>query len=133
MRVFAVAAALSVMLASGPTYSQAPAQTAPRPVAPAAQAPAPQPAPAPNVPFPAGVKYGYVNLEAVYGQSAEGQKIQSLIQSKQNELQGRQKALQDAHAPPTPINARSTLIASWPTTYSGKVSGETNRLPRFRA
>ena len=47
------------------------------------------------MPFPAGVKYGYVNLEAVFGDSAEGKRVQTLYQSKQNELQSKQKALQD--------------------------------------
>ena len=37
MRVFAVATALSVLLAAAPTFAQAPAQTAPRPAAPATQ------------------------------------------------------------------------------------------------
>ena len=59
-------------------------------------APGSAPAPAPNVPFPAGVKYRYVNLEQGFAGSAEGQRIQTLIQSKQNELQAKQKAFQDA-------------------------------------
>jgi outer membrane protein len=96
MRVFAVATALSVLLAVAPTFAQAPAQTPPRPSVPVGQAPGSTPAPAPNVPFPAGVKYGYVNLEQVFAGSAEGQRIQTLIQTKQNELQAKQKAFQDA-------------------------------------
>jgi outer membrane protein len=92
MRVFAVATALSVLLAAAPIFAQAPAPTAPRPTV---QAPAPA-APAANVPFPAGIKYGYVNLEQVFAGSAEGQRIQTLINTKQTELQGKQKALQDA-------------------------------------
>lgn len=97
MRVFAVATVLSMTLATAPIFAQAPAQpAAPRPTAPAAQTPAPQPAVAPNVPFPAGIKYAYVNLEAVFADSAEGKRIQTLIQTKQTELAGRQKALQDA-------------------------------------
>ena len=101
MRVFAAATALSILLAAAPTFAQAPAQTAPRPAAPAAQTPAPQtsapqPAAQPNVPFPSGVKYAYVNLEAVFADSAEGQRVQKLIQTKQTELQGKQKAFQDA-------------------------------------
>ena len=96
MRVFAVATVLSVTLAAAPTFAQQPAgQPAPRPAAPAAQTPV-QPAPAPNVPFPAGVKYGYINLEAVFNASTEGQRIQTLIQTSQTELQGNQKALQAA-------------------------------------
>jgi outer membrane protein len=94
MRVFAVATALSVMLAAAPTFAQqAPAPAAPRPAAPAVQVPAQAPA---NVPFPAGVKYGYVNLEQVFAGSPEGLRIQTLINNKQTELQGKQKALQDA-------------------------------------
>ena len=82
MRVFAVVTALSVLLAAAPTFAQVPAQTAPRPAAPSVQTPAPAPAAPANVPFPAGVKYGYVNLEQVFAGSAEGQRIQTLIQTK---------------------------------------------------
>src|SRR5215213_4132293 len=107
MRVFAVATALSMLLTAAPTFAQAqapaptparPAAQTPRPAAPAVQTPASQPVPPParpNVPFPAGVKYAFVNLEAVFADSAEGKRIQTLIQSKQTELQGKQKALQD--------------------------------------
>jgi outer membrane protein len=105
MRVFVLGLVLSAVLAAAPTFAQAPAQPAPRPAAPAQTAPrpappiAPQPAaPAPNVPFPAGVKYAYVNLEAVFAESAEGKKVQTLIQTRQTELAGLQKSLQDAQA-----------------------------------
>jgi Skp family chaperone for outer membrane proteins len=99
MRVFAVATALSVMLAAAPTFAQAPAPTAPRPsvpVAPAGAPPAGAPAVPANVPFPAGVKYGFVNLEAVFADSAEGKRVQTLIQTRQTELGSKQKAMQDA-------------------------------------
>ncbi len=48
-------------------------------------------------------------------------------------IENRNSRYANTHAPPTPISARATLIASWPAMYSGKVSGETNRLPRLRA
>ena len=78
MKVFAVALALSLVLAAGPSFAQAPAPAQPRPAAPAGQTPAqpapatakPAPAPAaaqpqapPRVPFQMGLKYGYVRLQ----------------------------------------------------------------------
>ena len=112
MRVFAVALALSVMLAAAPSYAQAPARTAPaaqgqqRPAAPAPAQPRPaqpaaqQPAPAPaqQLPFPTGVKYAFVYVQRIASESAEGKaataKVQALNEQKTKELQDKNKALQ---------------------------------------
>ena len=87
MRAFAVAAALSVVLAAAPTFAQAPA--------PAAAAP--QAAPA-EVAFPTGAKYAFVNIQRVAAESAQGKslslRVQALNAQKLNELQDKNKALQ---------------------------------------
>ncbi len=121
MKVFAVAVALAVTLAAAPSYAQAPSQTRPapagqgqqpRPAAPAGQTPpaaprpaaptttAPAQAPAPRPPFPAGVKYAFVQIQAIAASSAEGKaataKIKALQDQKVNELNEKNKALQAA-------------------------------------
>jgi len=97
MRAFAVAAALSLMLAAAPTFAQAPAPAAP--ATPAAQAPAPA-APAAEAPFPAGAKYAFVNIQRVAAESAQGKalsaRVQALNNQKLNELNEKNKALQGA-------------------------------------
>lgn len=108
MRVFVSVLAFSAMLAAGAAYAQAPAA----PPAPATQKPAPAPAtqkPAPAAPAPLpelkprfqeGMKYAYVNVQAVAAQSVEGkvaaEKIKVLQEQKSRELQERNKALQTA-------------------------------------
>jgi Skp family chaperone for outer membrane proteins len=83
------------MLAAAPTFAQgAPAAQQPaQPAAPAAQA-------APPRPFPAGVKYAFVNIQRIAAESAEGKalatKVQALNQKKVAELNERNKALQAA-------------------------------------
>ena len=112
MRLFAVVPALSVLLTAAPTYAQAPA-TAPPARPPAAQTPstakqpdpppaaavAPPPAPAP-IPFREGAKFGWVNVQAVASQSAEGKnagtRINALREQRQKELADKQKAFQAA-------------------------------------
>lgn len=110
MRVFAVALALSVMLAAAPSFAQAPTRPAPagqgqqRPAAPAQPRPAqpaaqqPAPAPAQQLPFPAGVKYAFVYVQRIATESAEGKaataKVQALNEQKTKELQDKNKALQ---------------------------------------
>lgn len=105
MKVFVLAAALS--LAATSTFAQtpppsqpAPAQPAPTP-APAQPTPAPPPPAAqPPAPFPEGAKFAYVNLQQIASQSADGKaataKIQELSTKKQNELTEKNKALQAA-------------------------------------
>jgi hypothetical protein len=62
MRAFAVAAALSVLLAAAPTFAQAPAAAAPPP----AQAATAETA------FPTGAKYAFVNIQRIAAESAQG-------------------------------------------------------------
>jgi outer membrane protein len=112
MRVFVVALALSVSLAAGPTFAQAPAPgaaapaqqppaapapPAPKPVPPAAAQPAPAP---PQTKFADGLKYAYVVVQRVAQESAEGKaaagKIEALRNEKVKELDGKNKALQSA-------------------------------------
>lgn len=98
MRAFAVAAALSMLLAAAPTFAQAtaPAPAAP-PAAPSAAPPAAQAAPA-EVPFPAGAKYAFVNIQRVAAESGQGkslsQRVQAMNTQKLNELNEKNKALQ---------------------------------------
>jgi outer membrane protein len=120
MRLFAVVPALSVLLTAAPTYAQAPTGAAPRPApaagqnAPAPRPPAqtppaakqpdpppaaalPPPAAAAPIPFREGGKFGWVNVQAVASQSAEGKnaatKINALRDQRQKELTDKQKAL----------------------------------------
>jgi Skp family chaperone for outer membrane proteins len=103
MRVFAVALTLSVVLLAG-TASTASAQAAAgtqNPATPAPQVAAPAPAPAPAlVPFQDGLKYAYVNLQAVAANSNEGKaaaaRIKEFQDQKVSELNNRNKALQAA-------------------------------------
>ena len=89
MRVLAFSMAFSLALAGGATAGQAPAAPA-----------APAPAAAPQPRFQAGMKYAYVNLQAVAAQSVEGkvaaERIKVLQEQKTRELQERNKALQDS-------------------------------------
>jgi Skp family chaperone for outer membrane proteins len=109
-----VLAAFALVLSASSAFAQAagqpagqaparpapPAQTAPRPAAPPPAAPA-QAAPAPvpqQVPFPAGAKAGFVNLQAIAQMTAEGKaaaaKVNALAQKKQTEGADKAKALQ---------------------------------------
>ena len=95
MRAFAVAAALSMVLAAAPTFAQAPAAA---PAAPQT-APAAPAAPA-EAPFPAGAKYAFVNIQRVAGESGQGkalsQRVQALNAQKVTQLNDKNKALQAA-------------------------------------
>ncbi len=100
MRVFAVALALSIMLAAAPSFAQAPAPAGQAPgAAPAAPA-APATAPPQTVPFQEGMKYAYVNVQAVAAESSEGKaaaaKIKALQDARVKELQDKNKAMQAA-------------------------------------
>ena len=112
MRLLLGAAALSLVLASTPTFAQAPAQPAPTEpaaaqapaqpaAAPAQAAPAPAAAPAPvQRVFPEGTKYAFVNIQRIAAESNEGKaattRVQALNQQKVNELNEMNKALQAA-------------------------------------
>jgi outer membrane protein len=100
MKGFVLAVALALVLASGPTFAQAPAspqQPAPKPAAPPAQT-TPAPAPAAPKPFPEGAKVAFVVLQRIVNESAEGKaasgQIQALQQKKANELNDKNKQLQ---------------------------------------
>jgi outer membrane protein len=105
MRLLAIILALSITLAAGETYAQAPAP-APATQKPAAPAPAPStqkpaaPAPPPAPRFQDGLKYAFVNLQAVASQSNEGkaaaEKLKAFQDQKTRELQDKQKTLQAA-------------------------------------
>jgi outer membrane protein len=99
------AAVLSLMLATAPSFAQAPAAPAPaqpRPAAPATPAPPPvaQAPAAPVRPFPEGVKYGFVNVQRIANESAEGKaattQVQALNNKKVEELNAKNKQLQGA-------------------------------------
>ncbi len=97
MKVALAAAAAALALIGTPCLSHA--QTPPQ--TPPAQKPAAPPAPAlPPKPFPAGTKFGVVNLARIASESAVGKasaaKITALNQQKVAELNTRNKALQAA-------------------------------------
>lgn len=105
MRGFVTAVSLALLLNAAPTFAQQPAaqgkgmqpaaQPAPKP--PAQQPPA-TPAPAPPAPFPQDVKVAFINFQRIANESIDGkastQKVQALIQRKQNEGADRSKQLQ---------------------------------------
>ena len=106
MRGLAFGVALAVALTATAAYAQTPAAPTP----PATQKPAPatpaptQPpaaAPAPK-PFPEGAKIGYVVLQRIANESAEGKqataRIQALQQKKAAELTDKNKQLQGIQA-----------------------------------
>jgi Skp family chaperone for outer membrane proteins len=108
MRGLVIVTGLALTLSASMSFAQAagqaparPAQPAPapapqRPAAPAAPA---QPAVPPvQVPFPAGAKVGFVNLQAIAQMTADGKaaaaKVNALAQQKQTQGQDKAKALQ---------------------------------------
>jgi outer membrane protein len=121
MRVFAIAAAFSLMLAPGafaqtPAPAQGAAPATQKPAAPAAPstqkpaapatpstqkppAPAQPAAPAPPPPkFQDGMKYAYVNMQRIAAESSEGraaaEKLKSAQDGRQRDLQDKNKSLQ---------------------------------------
>jgi outer membrane protein len=112
MKAPVISVALAMLLSAAPVVAQAPQAPASQPPAPATQPPAPatQPpapatqnpapaaAPAPAVPFPAGEKIGYVDLQGVMAQSADGKAAQAKLQAetkrRQSEAEGKAKAMQ---------------------------------------
>ena len=83
--------------ARGQAPTPAPAPAVPPTAAPAAPAPAAAALPAP-LPFPVGAKIGFVNLQAVAQNTADGKaaaaRVQKTAQDKQTEAANRAKALQ---------------------------------------
>ena len=108
MRGLVVTASVALALSAAPVFAQAAAgqaparPAAPRPTAPAPVQAAPQAPPAAPVPFPAGAKIAYVNLQQIANLSAEGKsltaKVQALMQKKQNDAATKSKQLADAQA-----------------------------------
>jgi outer membrane protein len=112
-KMFAIAV-LALALGAGPAWAQTPATSKPAPPAtpaPAAgtQKPAEQPPATPAAPagaaaaprpFPEGAKIGYVDLQFIASNSAEGRaataRIQEYAKKKTAELEGKQKALEAA-------------------------------------
>ena len=119
MKGFAIAVAAAFVVSASPVFAQAQAGQAPatrpaapaqppataRPAQPAPAQPAPTqatptpPAPVPQpVPFPAGAKVGFVNLQAIAQLSADGKsaasKVNALAQKKQTEAADKAKLLQ---------------------------------------
>jgi len=104
MRGFVIAAAFA--LSASPVFAQAPGQAPARPAQPqtAPARPATPPAappqfiPPPQVPFPAGAKIGFVNLQAIAQLTADGKaaaaKVNALATKKQTEGADKAKALQ---------------------------------------
>ena len=103
--VLAASFALAAMtIGAAPALAQqppagAPAQTPPRPAAPAQPAvTTPPPAPRPPEPFPVGAKVAFINPQAILQQSVEGKaaiaRINTLIQKKQKEGEDKAKLLQ---------------------------------------
>jgi len=122
MRGFAIAVASALVVSASPVFAQAqagqtpaarpavpaqpPAAARPAQPAPTGQAPpavpapaqaAPAPPPQP-IPFPAGAKVGFVNLQAIAQLSTDGKaaaaKVNALAQKKQTEAADKAKALQ---------------------------------------
>jgi len=108
MRGLVIVTGLTMALSASAAFAQAtgqaparpaqpaPAPAPPRPAAPAA--PAPAAVPPVQVPFPAGAKMGFVNLQAIAQMTADGKaaaaKVNALAQTKQTQGQEKAKALQ---------------------------------------
>jgi outer membrane protein len=98
MKRIVLSASLVLLLGTVPAFAQARGQApAPAPAAPSAAAPAAPALPAP-VPFPVGAKIGFVNLQAIAQNTADGKaaaaRVQKTAQDKQTEAANRVKALQ---------------------------------------
>ncbi len=98
LKTMIVVCALTLVLGAGPGFAQTPPQNPPA-QPPAGQTPPPaQPAPPAPRPFPEGAKIGYVVLQRIANESAEGKaatsKIQALQQKKAAELNDKNKQLQ---------------------------------------
>ena len=100
-----------VLTASSVFAQTKPATPAPKPAAPATQ-PANPVAAQPPRPFPEGAKVAYVDVQQIASESSEGKsartKIEDLSNKKTQDLQTRQKAIQDAQAK---LNAGGTVMS----------------------
>jgi outer membrane protein len=148
MRVLAIVVALSVMLVSGVAQAQVPAPAtqkpaappatqkppAPAPAAPATQKPAPAAAALPPLPkFQDGFKYAYVRVDRIAAESSEGKaaadRIKSLQEQKQRELQEKNKNLQAAQQKLD--SGGSVLSDAARTQLQTEIERQTRDLQRF--
>lgn len=113
---FVTAATSGLLLMAASVFAQTPAPkpAAPKPATPTQTAPAtPTPAaPQPPRPFPEGAKVAYVDVQAIASESSEGKaaraKIDELSTKKTQELQQKQKAIQDAQ---NKLNTGGTVMS----------------------
>jgi outer membrane protein len=100
MKAWFLTAAMSGLLTASTVSAQTTPKPAPKPATPTQTAPAtPAPAAQPPQPFPEGAKVAYVDVQQIASESSEGksarQKIEDLSTKKTQELQTKQKAIQD--------------------------------------
>lgn len=97
MKALLATVALGGSLVAGPVFGQTPAAT-PKPTTPAAPAVTQPASPQPPRPFPEGAKVAWVDVQYIASESTEGKaartRIQALQQTKTNDLQTKQKALE---------------------------------------
>ena len=98
MRASVMRVACAVVFSVAGASAQAPQAPATPPTPPVPPAQAPAAAPAAPQPFPAGEKFGYVNLQGVMSQSADGKaaaaKLQAETKRKSAEAEAKMKAMQ---------------------------------------
>ncbi len=104
LKMMVVTSAMGMLLVAMPGYSQTPpagqqkpATPEQKPATPPPAATAPAPAPKPPAPFPEGAKFGFVDIQAVASNSAEGKaataKLDELRKKKNTELLAKSNAL----------------------------------------
>jgi len=104
LKMMVVTSAMGMLLVATPGYSQTPpagqqkpATPEQKPATPPPAATAPAPAPKPPAPFPEGAKFGFVDIQAVASNSAEGKaataKLDELRKKKNTELLAKSNAL----------------------------------------
>jgi outer membrane protein len=111
MKAWFVTMVVGGVLTASTVFAQTkPATPAPKPATPAPAAPTA--APQPPRPFPEGAKVAYVDVQQIASESSEGKaartKIEDLSNKKTQELQAKQKAIQDAQAK---LNAGGTVMS----------------------
>jgi outer membrane protein len=108
MKAFTVSAVVVGVLVAGMASAQQPPVQQPpaKPAAAAPQAPAaakpPAAAPAPDVKFPEGARFGFINIQRIASESAEGKassgRLEALRTKKANELNDKNKQLETLQA-----------------------------------
>ena len=109
MKAWFVTAVVGGVLTATTVFAQTqPKPATPKPATPAAPAAAPQP----PRPFPEGAKIAYVDVQQIASESSEGKAARTMIEDLSNkttqDLQTRQKAIQDAQAK---LNAGGTVMS----------------------